>query len=684
MNRSTLCLSALMGAGILAACSRTVTATQVDMTEVLTARTTAHSPDGANREPLLASPLIKLPTGSIRPEGWLKEQTRLLAEGMTGRLAELSHWVQFEKNAWSDPKGEGCCEWEEMPYWFKGFADLAYVTQDPRLLSETGRWIDAVLASQRPDGYFGPEALRAGMDLWPHMIMLYAVRSHQEATGDARIVPWMSKFFRWLAQVPQEQLYKYKEGGDRGWWQWIRAADNLDHILWLYNRTGENWLIELAKVNHARTADWTVGFPSWHGVNICQCFRGPAQFYQVSKEDRFLAATIERYDTVMKLYGQVPGGMFGADENCREGHGGPRQAAETCSMVEMMYSHEKMLGITGNSVWADRCEEIAFNSLPPAMTADLKALHYLTAPNQVQLDRADKSPMIQNGGDMFSYSPYARYRCCQHNVSHGWPYFVDHLWSATPAGGLAACLYAPCRVKARVADGVEVEIVEATDYPFDDTIHLTITPAKKTSVRFPLALRVPGWSGRAIVRVNGVEVARPEKSGSWVVLTREWAAGDKVSLTLPMEIKTRTWETNRNGLSVSRGPLTYSLRIAERYAAYEEQPPRENAWPNFEVFPASNWNYALVVDAQQPAKSFTLLPRSGELAAQPFAADAAPLVIEAKARRLPNWKLESNGLIGELPLDAAAADEKVETVQLIPMGCARLRVSVFPHTPPTR
>src|SRR5688500_2394822 len=170
----------------------------------------------------------------------------------------------------------------------------------------------------------------------------------------------------------------------------------------------------------------------------------------------------------MSIYGQVPGGMFGADENARDRYIGPRQGAETCSMVELMFSHEILLGITGNALWADRCEEIAFNSLPSAMTADLKALHYLTAPNQVQLDRRGKAPMIENGGDMFSYTPYEQYRCCQHNVAFGWPYFAEHLWMATADNGLAATLYAECSVKAKVGDGTEVRIDEKTGYPFGD------------------------------------------------------------------------------------------------------------------------------------------------------------------------------------------------------------------------
>ena len=119
-----------------------------------------------------------------------------------------------------------------------------------------------------------------------------------------------------------------------------------------------------------------------------------------------------------------------------------REANTVRGFVEMMHSDEMLVRITGNPKWADRAEEIAFNSLPCAMTPDLKGLHYLTAPNQIQLDRADKSPMVQNRGDMFSYNPH-QYRCCQHNVAFGWPYFVESLWMATGDDGLAAVLGEP-------------------------------------------------------------------------------------------------------------------------------------------------------------------------------------------------------------------------------------------------
>jgi len=627
-----------------------------------------------NREPLLASPLIKMPLGSIRPEGWLRHQLDLAADGMTGRLHEISKWCKFEGSAWASPDGRGEHGWEELPYWLKGFIDLGHILKDERIMAEAGRWVEAVLASQREDGYFGPQDNKDQLDFWPNMIMLYALRSHYEATGNERVLPFMTRYFRYLKSLGPTDLFKHDKKHGRTWWQGIRAADNLDSIYWLYNRTGDGWLLDLAKVNHARTAGWTDHIASWHGVNICQCFRGPGQYYQQTKDVRHLKAAERNYETVMGIYGQFPGGMFGADENAREGYTGPRQAAETCSIVEFMHSHEILLDITGQVVWADRCEEIAFNSLPAAMPPDLKALHYLTAPNMVQLDRTSKAPLLQNKGDMLSYSPY-RYRCCQHNVAFGWPYFAGHLWMATPGNGLAAAIYAASTVKARVGDGTEVRIKETTDYPFSEQIDFALSMAKP--VEFPLALRIPGWCDEATIGVNGKEILLLIRPGQWVVLERTWKDGDKVILQLPMSIKARTWAKNGNSLSVDRGPLTYSLKIGERWERYS----KPDKWACYEVFPTTAWNYALIVDPENPKKSIRVSDQASRLEPQPFTLEAAPIALEAKGRKIPEWKLEPNGLIGAVPQSPLSSTEPVEELTLIPMGCARLRVSAFPYIP---
>ncbi len=617
----------------------------------------------SNRAPLLADPLIKLPIGSIRPEGWLRHQLLLMSRGMTGHLPELSQWCKRENSAWMSPKGQGEHGWEELPYWLKGFGDLGYVLGDERIIKEARDWIEAALASQEPDGYFGPRRNKQQHDCWPNMIMLNVLQSFHEATGDKRVLPFMSKYFRWQMELPREHLLP-------GSWQKIRGGDNLQSIYWLYNRTGEPWLLDVAKVIHERTANWTEGVPNWHGVNICQSFRGPGQYYQQTRDVRYLEAAERNYRTVMDLYGQVPGGMFGADENCRPGFGDPRQAAETCSIVEFMLSNEMLLKITGKVLYADRCEEIAFNSFPASQTPDLKALHYLTAPNMVQLDRQNKAPGLQNGGCMLAYNPWA-YRCCQHNVSHGWPYYAEHLWLATRGNGLVAVLYAACQVKAKVGDGVEIAIQEETDYPFDEKVTFRLSSPRP--VRFPLLLRIPGWCEAAGISLNGERLALRGKAPCYFAIDRTWNTGDVVQLELPMKIRVAVWKKNKDSVSVSRGPLTFSLKIGEKWVRYGGT----DKWPAWEVYPTTPWNYGLLIDMKDPASSFQVVKKKGPLADQPFQPEHAPIELVAKAKRIPNWEM-AGGLVGLLQQSPVRSDQPTGTVTLIPMGCARLRISAFP------
>ncbi len=628
-----------------------------------------------NRSPLTPSPLIPLPIRSIQPKGWLATQLQLMATGLLGRLPELSPWCRWEGNAWANPKGEGHSPWEELPYWLRGFTMLAYLTRDQHLITEAQRWIDAILSGQEPSGYFGPRENWRNRDLWPHMLALEILRVHYEATGDNRVIPFMLRFCRWLTNVPREDLIPPTRGGG---WQHIRGGDLLDSVLWLYNQTGEAWLLELARIVHERTADWAKGIPHrvipfwWHGVNICQGFREPAQFWQLAKEPQYLQATIRNYELVMDIYGQVPGGMFGADENCRPGYTGPQQAAETCSMAEFIKSHAMLARITGDGIWADRAEEIAFNSLPAAFTPDYKALHYLTAPNMVQLDRGNKAPYLQNAGTMLSYEPYETYRCCQHNHGLGWTSFAQHLWMATPQNGLAAVLYAPCEVTAKVGDGTTVRLTTVTDYPFDDTVVITVHTPKP--VRFPLTLRIPSWCEGATVSVNKRLLKGNLKPNTFATVERVWRSGDVVHLRLPMQLQIRIWEKQRNAVSVRYGPLWFSLRIGERWEKYREQ----GEWTAWEVFPTTPWNYGLLVNLQRPETSFEIVKRPKPLPEQPFTIDNAPILLRAKGKRIPQWTM-LGGIVGPLQDSPVISDEPEEEITLIPMGCARLRISVFPR-----
>ena len=129
--------------------------------------------------------------------------------------------------------------------------------------------------------------------------------------------------------------------------------------------------------------------------------------------------------------------------------------------------------ITGDTLYADRCEDIMLNHFPAAQTPDLKALHYLTASNQPQLDDT-RNHEYSNKGRQIIYSPHI-YRCCQHNVAMGWPWYVQNLWQATTDNGLAAWLYGASEVNAKAgSDGRKVRIASDTGYPFDRRVLMKI------------------------------------------------------------------------------------------------------------------------------------------------------------------------------------------------------------------
>jgi hypothetical protein len=493
------------------------------------------------------------------------------------------------------------------------------------------------------------------------------LQSHYEYSADPRVLPFMARYFRFLWQLG-------RKGSQfaAGEWAKDRAGDNVESIYWLYNRTGESWLLELAKKIHADMTNWTSGIVDMHNVNIAQGFREPAIYYMQANNVKYLDAAERNYQTVMGIFGQFPGGGFAGDEQCRSGYGDPRQGFETCGIVEFMRSFEMLTKISGQPLWADRCEELAFNTFPAALTPDFKALHYLTGANMIQLDRRNKSPGVQAPGTKLSYSPFEIYSCCQHNVSQGWPYYAEELWLATADNGLCASLYAASEVSAKVGDGTSVKISEETDYPFGDTIRWKVALPK--AVHFPFYLRIPRWSGVPVLNVNGKNMNAKVEPSSYLIIEREWGDGDTVSLQLPMHIAVRVWKKNKNAVSVDYGPLTFSLRIGERWQRYGSNP----VWPEWEVFPTTPWNYGLVLDPKGQADSLELVRRQGPIARQPFTPDAVPLLMRAKARRIPAWRQDQLGLVGLLPPSPTSSDEPVEDVTLIPMGAARLRITAFP------
>ena len=636
------------------------------------------------KAPLQSAPLIKLPVGKVQPKGWLRKYLELQKDGLNGKLGTVSAWLNKNNNQWLSDAGDH--GWEEVPYWLRGYSSLAYILDDEEMKRESQVWFDAVLANLKDDGFLGPHNYENGNpELWAQMVMLWALQTYYEHSGDQRVLDAMTDYFKWEMNVPDSQFLK-------GLWQEKRGGDNLWSVLWLYNRTGDDSILPLIDKLHRNTSDWTKkdDLPNWHGVNVAQGFREPATYYMYTGDSDMLNATYNAFDTMRRRYGQMPGGMYAADENAREGYFDPRNGAETCAMVEQMASDEILMGITGDPFWADHCENVALNSFTAAMTPDMKALRYITSANMAISDEKLHGPSIDNNlRGMLSMSPFSS-RCCQHNHGMGWPYYAEHLVMATADGGLATMLYAANETSALVADGKNVTLTETTNYPFDDTVTLTLNT--EDTVAFPMYLRIPEWAEGASVKVNGVAQPAADTAGKYVCLNREWNDGDVVELTMPMSVSANVWQQNKGSVSVNYGPLTLSLKIDEISEPHDsrdkdfvqddshwQEGVDASLWPCYVLRPGSDWNYALKVDKDNLPVEFSVVKKDWPADDFPFTLESVPLEFHAKGVQIPSWGYDETGMTDLLPTKYAERSNTDTPLTLVPMGAARLRIAAFPR-----
>ena len=635
-----------------------------------------------NKAPLQKNHLIKLPLGSISPEGWILKLMELQRDGLCGNLGEISAWLDKENNAWLAEGGDH--GWEEVPYWLRGYADMAFLFQDEDMVKESMLWIEAILASQKSSGWFGPE-VRSGqtghLDFWPNMVVLFTLQHYYEYSGDKRVIEFMKKYFRYELSLTDEEFLS-------SYWENSRGGDNLYSVYWLYNIIQEDWLLDLAHKIHANTADWTQksNLPNWHNVNIAECFREPATYFMQTGDTTHLQATYNDFDLIRRTFGQVPGGMFGSDENARMGYIDPRQGTETCGFAEQMTSDGILISITGDSFWADNCEDVLFNSFTASFTSDMKALRYITCPNGVTADGLNHAPGIANAGPFLTMNPFSS-RCCQHNHGHALPYYLQNLVMATNDNGLAAVMYNSCTTKATVGKGTNVIIKQQTNYPFSEDVEFTFLTEQ--DVNFPFYLRIPGWCDEAKVTVNDALTNIAGVAGNYFKIERNWKAGDKVVLHLPRKVSIRQWQVNQNSVSVDYGALTFSLKIDEEYttlnsaetAIYDSKWQKDadtEKWPSYEIQPKSAWNYGLVMDVNHPESNIKIIEKDWPEDNYPFSIENVPIKMITTGARIPSWSIDKFGLADVLPKYPAQSNQKEEEIELVPMGAARLRISAFP------
>lgn len=666
-----------------------------------------------NRAPLESTPYLELPLGSIKAEGWLQDQLQRMAKGLTGHLDEVYPEVVGARNGWLGGDGDG---WERGPYWIDGLLPLAYILDDDRLKEKAQTWIEWTLNNQAETGYLGPipfetepeteKGIQKGPreDWWPKMVMLKVLQQYYQATGDERVIVALTKYFQYQLKTLPEKPLDYLS-----LWANRRAGDNLMVVYWLYNITGDAFLLELGDLIQEQTFPWQQIFtnaenpvqyqdvwhynkikrfpfdreeignltlskvPGLHTVNVAQSLKQPMVYFQKSKDSLALPAVKKALQDLQQYHGQAQG-MYGGDEPL---HGNnPVQGVELCSIAEEMFSLETILKITGDMEFADLLEKITYNALPTQVSDDYQTRQYFQAANQVELtDQLETSyEKTNHEGTDFVFGVLSGYPCCTTNMHQSWPKFVQNLFYATPDGGVAALLYAPSSVEMTVGHGATLKIKETTGFPFRETIHFDMELSEEAS--FPFHLRIPAWSQNPKIEVNGTE-EKFEVTGQVAVLKRTWKSGDKVTLTLPMELKYSTWY--RDLVSIERGPLVFSLKIESENKIKDRKDRFRAFW---EVFPKSDWNFALEANTLSNLSSHIEIIENDWNGEFPWNLEYAPIELRLKGVLVPEWRTVKSApqLPENLPKSMSLNEitQRQKEITLVPYGCTTLRITEFP------
>jgi len=648
-------------------------------------------------EPPTRPALMPLPPGAVEPAGWLRDWCLAARDGYTGHMDEYDD--EF-KRAWAaDHKmtGEnllwykGAWPYEGGGYWFDGLVRLGYALHDESLIQQATKRLYAVADHMNSDGLLflwwldknNPDdrnAVTAALDGWPLWacgLLGRAMTGYYAASGDTHVLEALEKAYsgdpdclRWISGSMSNVWPAF----DTYSWTGDQAIADALHAMFDESRPGLD-----PNLNRYRSApDLTPGtsVENQHVVGFIEFTTPWAVGYLWTGDADYLQAAVGWHDLLERIAMQ-PHGVPVSDE--WYGPTGAFRGSETCDVAGYVWSQTALLAVTGEGRMADRAERAFFNAGAATVSRDFKTHVYFQSPNRFAARSPDFPHGPRAGGGC--YQPKHSPLCCTAALNRIVPYYVTHMWMATYDNGLAATCYGPCKVTALAADRVPVEITCKTDYPFNDTIEVSVKPAKEAM--FPLFFRIPGWCGNPELSVNGSAVKVQPSAKGFARVSRSWKPGDTVRLRLPMtavvkmgrdnspvgplagEHKPTTVtipeDDNTQGspyASVSYGPLLFALAIPDTKDA---NTPDASA----------RWKFALNV--QQPGVTV-------ERRAMPARWDwplESPLRLSANAVSI-DWEPASGApTLPDLPVVTRSPSERIT---LIPYGCTKFRISMFPVT----
>ncbi len=496
---------------------------------------------------------------------------------------------------------------------YKALEAIAYSLQnipDPELEKKADEWIAKIAAAQEPDGYINTYYSLTGLEnRWTDMEkhedycaghLMEAGVAYYQATGKRQL---LDVAIRMADHIDREfrQVNRH----------WVSGHEEIElALVKLYKVTGEkryldlaDWFLDQRGRGYGKGAIWDK--PEWgpkyaqdavpvkeqkeitgHAVRAMYLYTGAADVAVAKNDPGYMNAMKTVWEDVVYRNMYVTGGIgsSGSNEGFSVDYDLPNENAysETCASVGMVFWNQRMNLLEGQSQYIDVLERSLYNAALDGLSLTGDRFFY-------------GNPLASKG--QHQRKEWFGTACCPSNISRLVASVGDYIYAKNESG-IWVNLFIANQTEFELA-GQKVPVEMKTNYPWDGQVSIELKP--EMPAKFTINLRVPGWiKGEPVpgelysfleeepnnftLEVNGEKVQATLKNG-YLVLEREWKKGDRISYTLPMnvrEIKSRPEVlANQGKIAIQRGPLVYCIEGADNNGKALNLTLADN--PQFEV-----------------------------------------------------------------------------------------------------
>jgi len=443
----------------------------------------------------------------------------------------------------------------------------------PELRATAEKIIDEVIAVQEPNGYLNTyyqddrKSLRmltqtqtTGHELYNIGHMIQGAIAYYRATGDRKLLDAGIRF------VDDFLMPNYGPAPKK---PIVSGHPEIEMaLIELYRITGDKRQLDLAgyilggdsrlELPERRTIYMFSGTPftertkmQGHAVRAMYACCGATDYYMETGDPKYWQTLNMLWSdmTGTKMY--VTGGVGSRSDGEAFGDAYElpnfRAYGESCAAIGNMMWNWRMLAVTGDAKFTDVIERALYNGINSGMSLD-GTLYCYRNPLAFDPSTGDK---IRN--------PWYDVTCCPPNLERTFGSLPGYFYS-TSADGIYVHLYDDSELDWHLESGIGLKITQKTNYPWDGTVAMTVTPAQPSD--FTFYVRIPSWTDRADVVINGKPMTGAVP-GKYLPINRRWSPGDVVELRInvvPQVVEANPRVADDTGrVAVQRGPLIYCL-----------------------------------------------------------------------------------------------------------------------------